>query len=65
MTAWASRLFPEPLEPITATISPGSTVTLRSRMVRRFIRLIPRSYWVKEMDRFFTSSKCPSMSSPF
>ena len=32
MTAWAKRLFPEPLEPTTATISPRETLRLRSRI---------------------------------
>ena len=54
MTAWASRLFPDPLAPTTATISPLRI--LRSRSVTAWIsfRPKPRSYWVKDTDRPFT-----------
>ena len=48
---WASRLFPEPLEPTTAVTWPGRMAKVRSRITGRLSRRVPRSYWVKEMER--------------
>lgn len=50
-TAWASRLFPEPLEPTTAVTRPGSAVRDRSRIPGSSTRDRPRPYRVKETDR--------------
>ena len=55
MIAWASRLFPEPLDPTTATISP--LFISRSIFSTAWIVRLenPRSYWVKVTERSLTS----------
>ena len=56
-TAWARRLFPDPLAPTTATTSPRRTVTFRSvitgrKACRKARRPLPFSYCRKRMERF-------------
>ena len=51
MTAWAKRLFPEPLEPTTATISPRETLRLRSRITGSVFLENQPSYWVNVTDK--------------
>ena len=56
MTAWASRLFPEPLDPTTATISCPFILILRSLMTGSWIFLHPLSYWENEIIRCSTDN---------
>ena len=54
--AWANKLFPEPLEPTTANISPSYKSTSKFVITCKSLLLNPFVYWEKETPNSFTDN---------
>ena len=54
--ACANKLFPDPLEPNTAKISPSSISKVKSVITLRFCCFNPFVYCINEIDTLLTSN---------